>query len=43
MVYLTFQEIILFIISVSSLTLILYNSIRNRKARYKRCTFIDVD
>lgn len=43
MIYLTVKEAALLIISVSSLTLMIYNLVRNRKVRFKKCIFIDAD
>lgn len=37
------EEVMLLIISISSLTLMIYNRVRNRKIRFKKCIFIDAD
>lgn len=41
MIYLTLKEALLLVISVSSLTIMLYNKIKAYKETFKRCTFID--
>lgn len=43
MLYLTIEEVMLLIISVSSLTLMTYKAFKRRNIRYKRCTFISAD